>query len=125
MYDAQSYGAQEYGANTSGQGEQAIVPPEVQGWNWGAFLLSWIWGIGNNVMIALLALIIPFWSIYLGVKGNELAWRSKRYDSVEHFKATQAKWTRWGVIYLVAVLLFVFGCVALSLILAAAGNSSS
>lgn len=26
---------------------------DIQGWIWGAFLLSWIWGIGNNTYIAL------------------------------------------------------------------------
>lgn len=40
--------------NTSGQGVAAVVPPELDRWNWGAFLLNWIWGIGNNTFIALL-----------------------------------------------------------------------
>ncbi len=44
-------------ANTSGQGSQAVVPREVKGWNWGAFLLTWIWGIGNHVWLALIILI--------------------------------------------------------------------
>jgi len=26
----------------------AEVPDEIDRWNWGAFLLNWIWGIGNN-----------------------------------------------------------------------------
>ena len=30
--------------NTSGHGKMAAVPPEVRGWSWGAFLLTWIWG---------------------------------------------------------------------------------
>src|SRR3990170_1543286 len=45
--------------NTSGQGKAAVVPPEVDRWNWGAFLLNWIWGIGNNTFIALL-MFVPF-----------------------------------------------------------------
>ena len=109
--------------NTSGQGEAAVVPPEIQGWNWGAFLLSWIWGIGNNVMIALLALIIPFWGIYLGLKGNELAWRNKQWESVEHFKQVQRKWTMWGLGLLVASLALSCVCVLISLIAAGAGSS--
>jgi hypothetical protein len=44
--------------NTSGQGERGFVPPEIRRWNWGAFLLNWIWGIGNDTYIALL-LFIP------------------------------------------------------------------
>ena len=45
--------------NTSGQGPASRVPSEIQRWNWGAFLLNWIWGIGNNVLLALLV-FVPF-----------------------------------------------------------------
>jgi hypothetical protein len=84
-------------ANTSGQ-ESATLPPELKGWNWGAFFLSWIWGIGNNVWIALLAFILGIiWMIVLGIKGNEWAWQHKRWDSIEHFKRTQRTWAKWGV----------------------------
>jgi hypothetical protein len=86
--------------NTSGQGKLAVVPREVAGWNWGAFLLSFIWSIGNNVWIGLLSLI-PYAGIImfivLGVKGNEWAWQNKRWDSIEHFKRTQRKWRNWGL----------------------------
>ena len=34
--------------NTSGQGKDAVVPAEIRGWSWGAFFLTWIWGVGNN-----------------------------------------------------------------------------
>ena len=47
-------------ANNSGQGKMAALPPELTGWNWGAFFLTWIWGIGNSTFIALLA----FFSFY-------------------------------------------------------------
>ena len=87
--------------NTSGQGELAIVPEEVKGWSWGAFVLTWIWGIFNSVWIALLC-FIPFfslvWAIVLGVKGNEWAWRNKKWDSIEHFKSTQRSWNIAGII---------------------------
>jgi hypothetical protein len=39
--------------------EPNAVPAEIDRWNWGAFLLNWIWGIGNNTFIALLT-FIPF-----------------------------------------------------------------
>src|SRR6202040_3092399 len=45
-----------------------VIPAEIKRWNWGAFLLNWIWGIGNQTYIALLALIPGFgfiWSWYL------------------------------------------------------------
>ena len=97
--------------NTSGRGNFAVIPREISGWNWGAFLLSWIWGIGNNVWIALLALI-PFagviMTVVLGVKGSEWAWKNKRWDSIEHFKGTQRKWAYWGIGILgIGILLYI------------------
>ena len=76
------------------------IPPEINKWNWGAFLLTWIWGIGNNTFIALLAfvplvnLVMPF---VLGAKGSAWAWRHKRWESVDAFRTTQRKWAIWGV----------------------------
>lgn len=87
--------------NTSGLGRHAQVPPEVRGWNWGAFFLNWIWGIGNSTYIALLMfipfvnLVIPF---VLGAKGNEWAWRNRTWRSVEQFKAAQRRWSWAGLI---------------------------
>jgi len=94
--------------NTSGQGNLAVVPEEIKKWNWGAFLLNWIWGIGNNVWIALLCLI-PYVNIImifvLGAKGSEWTWQKKRWDSIEHFKNVQKKWAIAGLV------LFIFGIV--------------
>jgi hypothetical protein len=87
--------------NTSGQGPTAEVPPEIKGWNWGAFFLNWIWGIGNQVWIALLALIPCaniFIAIWLGISGSEMAWRARRWESVEQFKSTQRVWAIVGAI---------------------------
>jgi len=77
------------------------IPPEIRRWNWGAFLLNWIWGIGNNTFIALLTfipvfgLIMPF---VLGAKGNAWAWRNGRWESLEHFRRVQRRWAIWGAI---------------------------
>ena len=97
--------------NTSGMGSSAQIPPEIRGWNWGAFFLSWIWGIGNSVWIALLCLI-PFVSwvmvFVLGAKGSEWAWASRKWDSVEHFKRNQRNWALAGLIlFLVGVAFWV------------------
>ena len=96
--------------NTSGLGKTAIVPYEIKGWNWGAFLLSWIWGIGNRVWIALIVFIpIPFLALImafvLGAKGNEWAWQRKIWASVEDFKRTQRTWRNWGIGVLIASLI--------------------
>jgi hypothetical protein len=80
--------------------EPEAIPAEIDRWNWGAFLLHWIWGVGNNTFIAVLTLfplfgilIMPF---VLGAKGSGWAWRNGRWDSVEHFKRVQRLWAIWG-----------------------------
>ena len=107
--------------NTSGQGKSAVVPQEVRGWNWGAFLLTWIWGIGNRVWLAFLVFLpIPLaafaMSIVLGVKGSEWAWQSRKWDSVERFKRTQRTWMYWGIGILCLSLLLTVVAVAIALI---------
>lgn len=86
----------------------AEIPEGVKGWSWGAFLLNWIWAIGNRTWIGLLALI-PYVNIIiaviLGIKGREWAWKNKQWKSVEHFNAVQRKWSIWGGIVAGAVVL--------------------
>jgi hypothetical protein len=100
--------------NTSGQGKNAPVPPEIDRWNWGAFFLTWIWGLAHNVLIALLmfvpcvVFVMPF---ILGARGSAWAWRSRRWESIEHFKAVQRRWAQAGFALLGAAILFCFALV--------------
>ena len=102
-------------ANTSGMGGGVYIPPEATRWNWGAVLLTPIWSIFNHVWIGLLSLIEPLGiivSIILALKGSEWAWRSKRWDSVEHFKRTQRTWAVWGVVVtIVSFVIMVIGLI--------------
>jgi hypothetical protein len=102
--------------NNSGGGSAVVPPPGVKGWSWGAFLLNWIWAIFNKTWIGLLCLI-PYVGIavgiYLGIKGRELAWRNKRWESLEHFNRVQRSWSVWGVV-------LVLGAMALGIIAAIA-----
>ncbi|HPR91487.1 MAG TPA: hypothetical protein PK547_02010 [Candidatus Paceibacterota bacterium] len=89
------------------------VPDELKRWNWGAFLLSWIWAIGNNVWLGLLALLPYLWlpmAILLGAKGNEWAWEAGHYADLETFKKKQNDWKKAGF-----TVLIVIGCLYLSL----------
>lgn len=98
--------------NTSGSGDTAVVPAEIDRWNWGAFLLTWIWGIGNNTYIAFL-MFVPFVNLampfVLGAKGSAWAWRNKRWASVEAFQGTQRKWARWGLVALTLAVVLAAG----------------
>jgi hypothetical protein len=110
--------------NTSGQGKDALVPDSIKGFSWGALLLGWIWGIGNSIWIALIDLVwlvpgigwIPSWilRIILGFKGKEMAWKAKKWDSIEHFNRTQKQWALAGFI--------AYGALALFAIIAAITN---
>ena len=89
------------------------IPPELDRWNWGAFLLNWIWGIGNNTFIALLVfvpllgLVMPF---VLGAKGSRWAWRNGHWEGVDHFKRVQRAWAKWAVILYCGVIVL-FGAI--------------
>ncbi len=90
-----------------------VLPREYDRWNWGAFFLNWIWGIGNGTYIALLTfipifgpLIMPF---VLGANGNRWAWRNRRWDSLDHFRRVQRAWGFWGAGILVASIILYAG----------------
>ncbi|UCH52077.1 MAG: ribonuclease G [Chloroflexota bacterium] len=93
------------------------MPPEIAGWNWGAFFLTWIWGIGNRVWLSFLVLIpVPFVAllammVILGIKGNEWAWQCKRWDSIEQFRRRQRIWMYWGIAGFLAPFFFILGWV--------------
>lgn len=97
--------------NDSGTPE-AKLPVELRGWNWGGLLLPFVWGPANRVWLGLAVLLvfIPPMSgalvlliygpaaLFVGMRGNELAWRARKWDSIEHFRMVQAQWTRWGLV---------------------------
>lgn len=106
--------------NTSGMGKDAEIPDEIKGWSWGGFCLNWFWAIFNNTWIGLLVFIphIPFIGSYipfidiimlfvLGFKGREWAWRNKKWQSIEHFKSVQRKWSIASLLFYLFILLFV------------------
>jgi serine/threonine protein kinase len=104
-------------------GRDKPVPPEVPGWNWGAFLLPGLWCFNNQVWWGLLAWTSGFtaglsWLVMgglLGAKGNEWAWKSRSWKSVAAFKANQRAWaiggvaTWGGMVGLMVLLVVLFG----------------
>ncbi len=108
-------------ANNSGEGSASPVLDIVaKKFNWGAFLLNWVWGLGNRSFITLIIFpvsyilgLIPYvgWlfglgcCIWFGIKGNEWAWQNKRWESIEHFHSVQKKWAIGGIIFFVSIVL--------------------
>lgn len=127
--------------NNSGQGPNVTVPEEVADkFNWGAFLLSWIWGLGNKTYITLVMLatvvlafipIVNFVSgmvqlglaIWFGIKGNEWAWQNKKFESVEAFHAYQKKWVVAGIILLAVCAILAILAIFLIMAVAMSGTS--
>ncbi len=103
-----------------GQPADTAIPPHLDRWNWGAFLLNWIWGIGNSTYIAFL-MFVPFVNMImvfvLGAKGSKWAWKNRVWADEEHFVRTQRNWARAGVAIIAAVFLLcgllVYGIFAL------------
>ncbi len=77
------------------------VPEEILGWNWGAFLMPWLWMWPNQVWYGLFCFIPHGWwlmAIALGAKGNEWAWKSRPWRSIEQFRAHQRGWAIAGIL---------------------------
>ena len=124
-------------SNNSGAGnlfnDSVKVPDEIQGWNWGAFFVPGVWCITNHVWIGLASwadfsivttiftfgMTWPMMAILLGVKGNEWAWKSRRWKSVKEFKRHQRLWAVVGffifVILLILITLIIVGLLVLGL----------
>lgn len=95
------------------------VPEEIHGWNWGAFFLPGFWCLTNQVWIGLIAwtdlsmvtlpvtwgMTWPIMAVILGVKGNEWAWKSRRWNSLKQFQRHQRLWAIAGFFIVIALLL--------------------
>ncbi|HJN15710.1 MAG TPA: hypothetical protein QGH10_09480 [Armatimonadota bacterium] len=110
--------------NTSGQGPQAVVPAELQGWSWGGFLLHWIWAAVHKAWLgfALSFFLGIVGMVFCGIKGNEWAWQNNHYESVEQFREIQGKWSKWGVILWLASFALSLVVTLLAVIIAAANR---
>lgn len=97
------------------------VPGEIKGFNFGAFSLSIFWAPAHRLWlffaVLLATLVIPFasplgfaLSVYLAFKGNEHAWKARRFESVGQFKETQRFWTVCGaLIVILSIIVTVVG----------------
>lgn len=100
-----------------------IIPDEIKGWNWGAFMFNITWGFGNRSYLPLLCLIPLFnivWIFVCGFKGNEWAWQKGDYEDIETFLAVQKTWNRAGLVafiiaIIVIVLYFIFFAAIISM----------
>jgi hypothetical protein len=98
--------------NDSGTGSAAKLPQTLHGFNWAAFVMNWAWAIGMRFwwgvlylpMSFILGMLSPLGSLAslgialaFGLKGNQWAWQSRKWESVEQFRKTQRVWVVWGI----------------------------
>lgn len=112
---------------------------EIRSWNWGAFLLGWIWAVGHSIVWPLFAVLGTFLifvmlpclfppimlitvpihnilllalSIYLGAKGSSMAWDNGCFESIEQFRAKERNWTIAGlIVWGIGLLLFIISII--------------
>lgn len=104
------------------------TPQEIQRWNWSAFILGPIWGVVHGLWWTILGFmpLLPVPTLrtlgfvvligvmlILGLKGNEMAWRARQWESAEKFLAVQQRWATWSIVFaigaFVAVIIFLLG----------------
>ncbi len=107
--------------NTSGT--DGPLPPEIARlkFSWGAFGISFWWLAFHNMVPAALAVLVgvvgvkvidlevlhkPYsiadlliWIVYFycGFQGHKLAWRKRRYDSLEQYFKVESAWKNWTI----------------------------
>lgn len=96
----------------------APLPQEIKKFNWGAFFLTWIWGIGNRSYLTFFAFLAYFiaytlnslgvilpvclaFNIYCGIMGNSWAWKNKTWESTDYFNRIQKRWAMGGVLFFI------------------------
>jgi|GEM_PF-5134319 len=90
----------------------------MSGWNWGACAFHGIWmycfgmqlaGILvflSTCFIPCASLVVP---IYLGIKGDDLAWRYRHFENFDQFREITGIWNKWGIGFIVIVSVLAVG----------------
>ncbi|MHB0935559.1 MAG: RING finger protein [Armatimonadota bacterium] len=83
-------------------------PAGLRRWNWGAFVLAPFWALGMRLWGWCVLCLVPylgfFIAIYLGARGNELAWKSRRWRGIEEFDLVQEAWAQFGLMIMLAAM---------------------
>lgn len=102
---------QQYQQPQSGNGKSKELDRKLDKWNWGAFCLTWIWGVCNNAYLMLIALL-PIGHLVMaiigGVKGTRWAWEGGNWkeEDYKRFEERQKGWMIAGLIVLGITVLF-------------------
>jgi hypothetical protein len=101
------------------------IPKELKAFNWGAFLLTFVWGIRFRAWITLLAIPLIFiqmplmfnWillgilQLYCGVNGNMWAYQLEWWKKPADFRKTQFGWACIAIILYIAFPILALGVI--------------
>lgn len=99
------------------------IPDELKEFNWGAFLLTFIWGIKHKAWITLLAipliwfqmplginwLLYTILQFYCGFKGNMWAYQVDWWMSHKDFRMYQMRWAAAAILLNIFIPVFLLG----------------
>ncbi len=94
------------------QYSQSEIDSELERWNWGGFFCNWLWGVFNGIYWPLFIILIagvPYLgqvatlclSVYLGLNGSKMAWRSGKYTDFAKFRQIQKNWAIGGAVWFI------------------------
>ena len=98
--------------------KEPVIETELEKFNWGALFGGWIWGVCHKVWWSLFIIplsLIPhlgivfniIFSLILGFNGNKLAWKNKKWESIEQFNEVQRRWVIISIVISVFYGLFI------------------
>jgi hypothetical protein len=82
-------------------------------WSWGAFGLTFLWGLYHQLFLSLLMFVplvnIVVW-IMLGAYGRRWAWEKGNWTDIQSFKKSQDKWDTVGkIIFFLFITILLYG----------------
>ena len=92
-------------------------------WNWGAFFCGWLWAVCHKLYWPLIIIVVGFipylgqiiqivFAVWLGINGNSIAWKSRRYKSFGEMRHKQKIWGWVGlVVFSISVLMSVWSTI--------------
>jgi hypothetical protein len=113
--------------NTSGMGPGYPVPREAEGWTFAGCIPYGIYCFVNgNSTWGIVGLLTSFFGlhivnlIYVGIKGKEMAWQGRRFESLQQFNETMRAWNTAGILCLLAAVVFIVLYIAFIFVMAGA-----
>ena len=99
----------DYYENMQPVGYGEPVTPDFH-WNWGAFMLNWVFGFANKAWLCFLCfvpLLHIVWIFVCGARAERWAWESGMFENGAAFRTTMRTWNRAGLLLFIVTIVVV------------------